>query len=368
MMPNNGPYRPYFLRISIANSRIGSNYKVQVEQEAVARAHTGVVCHPGDPASGDPQNYYGTLGWNFYLNHELVCLSNWHVFCKQGNETPIGASIAINGSVEATLYTFQRLYPSGNVYDYALARYIQPDDAAGIMRACDNGQSLPYPRTLSPRNSVIAGDGRQYNKVGAREPTCRTGTLVGVIDCAVKYDDGVTRSFQSQLLFSKMTDPGDSGAIVVREDDTSVTGLNFAGSETQTIANPIFLADWHRDGVIRLDNGTELPVFSGSLALWTGLVRQTEARIDSKFRSTELQFDLPNLTSGLLYLGTAKRRWNIVDLHLPAVPVYFDGGPPPPPIRPGIQVQVVIASKEGMYGPQTPPDQSAWIETLLYFG
>src|SRR5271166_6112155 len=55
--------------------------------QPVARAQ--VLCHPGDPASGNPANYYGTLGWNIYLNGVLVCLSNWHVFCAQGNGTPI---------------------------------------------------------------------------------------------------------------------------------------------------------------------------------------------------------------------------------------------------------------------------------------
>jgi len=38
---------------------------IAVKVSAVARSHN--LCQPGDPASGDPQSYYGSLGWNFYL-------------------------------------------------------------------------------------------------------------------------------------------------------------------------------------------------------------------------------------------------------------------------------------------------------------
>jgi hypothetical protein len=96
---------------------------VDVMIAPIAKAHAGVACQPGDPTSGDPSAYFGTLGWNIYLNNVPVCLSNWHVFCALGNDTPIGWNITINGTVEATLYAYQKLYSSGNVWDYALAQY-----------------------------------------------------------------------------------------------------------------------------------------------------------------------------------------------------------------------------------------------------
>jgi len=111
---------------------------IAVRVAPIPIAHTGVLCHPGDPASGISGSY-GTLGWNLYLNNVLVCLSCWHVLCGQENDTPIGWGITINDSLEATLYTFQKLYSNGNVWDYALAKYIQPTDATGVMRLCKGG-------------------------------------------------------------------------------------------------------------------------------------------------------------------------------------------------------------------------------------
>ena len=344
----------------------GGVASVELRVSPKPRAHTGVLCHPGDPASGNPQSHYGTLGWNFYLNNVLVGLSNWHVFCAHGNDTPVRFTESINGSVEASLYAFQALYSTGNYWDYALAQYIQPTDAAGVMRLCENASEMPYPGKLSPIGSVTVGDGVQYYKVGARPPICRTGTLVGVGDVAVEYDDGVTRSFLSQLIFSKMTDPGDSGAVIVRETDTSVTGLNFAGNNTDTIANPIYLANWKRIGSTRFDGGAEIPVLVGkpvpvfdttSTMMGKGdLIERSSANALPTSSALPQPFDLPYLSAGLLFLGSATKM-----IPRNGAPYYSSGGPPPPPIRPNVQVQEVTASSIGTA-------QGWTIETVFFFG
>jgi hypothetical protein len=335
---------------------------VQVTVGPVAKAHTGVLCHPGDPASGDPVNYFGTLGWNVYLNNVLVCLSNWHVLCAQGNDTPIGWNVSINSSLEARLYAFQALYPTGNIWDYALAQYIQPVDAAGVMRSCVDGGVLPYPGSLSSPASVHVGDGAQYYKVGARAPTCRTGTLIGVGDRKIQYDDNTIRAFQSQLIFSKMTDPGDSGAVIVRQADASVTGLNFAGSDTETIANPIFLAGWQRTGSIRFDGGAEIPMFAGNAALvsFSGAVRADAlAPAKEAFVGPVVESFPPDLSTGLLFLGSA--------IMVGGGILY--GAPPPPPIRPNVQVQVVATgSAATVPNPGIPGYVMSQAYVVLYFG
>ena len=325
---------------------------VELTIAPVARAHVGLSCHPGDPASGDPSSYYGTLGWNLYLNNVLVCLSNWHVFCARGNDTALGSPITINNHVEASLYVFQPLYSSGNAWDFALAQYVQPSDAAGVMRQCDDGGVMPYPGMLSPAGSVVL-DGSQYFKVGARGPTCRTGTLIGVGDRRVKYEDGFSRSFTGQLIFSKMTDAGDSGAVIVRQSDTTVTGLNFAGNNTETIANPIFLAGWQRKGSVRFEGGVEIPMFTGSIfppgpaimSHYAGTPMMStsshDVRPDDPF-SVPTVADIPDLFSkGKLFLGAAlkaspseqneeRAKWIV---------------PPPVPVRPGVNVDVFLIRK-----------------------
>ena len=54
----------------------------------------------------------------------------------------------------------------------------------------------------------------------------------------MKYGEGNYIHFGGQLIYSKMSDPGDSGSVSVRDYDKTVTGLVFAGNDESTIANP----------------------------------------------------------------------------------------------------------------------------------
>jgi len=362
---------------------------VEVTTAAIARAQTGVVCQPGDPASGDPSAYYGTLGWNLYLNDVLVFLSCWHVLCALGNDTPVCWNITIQDSLEAKLYTYQNVYSSGNVWDYALGKYIQPVDAAGTMRLCENGEQLPHPGMLSPPNSVHVGDGQLYYKVGARPPICRTGALIGIGDFDVKYDDGAVRSFNSQLIFTKMSDPGDSGSVAVRRVDTSVTGLIFAGSDQYTLANPIFLVGWQRTGSIRFNGGVDIPMFRGNVTpnIGPGMIKHAQASPPMSYtaatlegRSTQLSADIPSdipsFSAGKLFLGEALQYvWgrpsgSPLGPGAPGPGAVVRWNPPAPlPIRPDISVDTIWYRREGVSNnfsdPRGPP---SYIDHFLCFG
>ncbi|TYO61377.1 hypothetical protein FXV83_38340 [Bradyrhizobium hipponense] len=185
-----------------------------ISRKAVPRAHsssparkvvpeTGIGVRGGDEAWGSGLNGHGTVGWSFYLDGVPVCLSNWHVFCANGNQTPLGTPIFLKGVSKATLYMFQSLEASGNSFDLALGRYNDPADALAEMRACEDGSTRPYPMALTPY--LKGGDGATYFKVGARPPTCRSGTLRAAGTRKIKYDDG-ERWFDWQLIFSKMSD------------------------------------------------------------------------------------------------------------------------------------------------------------------
>lgn len=140
----------------------------------------------GDTAAGLGLSGYGTAGWNIILNGSAVCLSNWHVLCPFGNQSPLGSLIALNGVLQATLFSFQRVEITNNIWDYALAHFDNAAAACGEMRSCEEENAYPYPQRLSPKNSVKIGDGNVYSKVGARPPICRTGTLVAIGDRWVK--------------------------------------------------------------------------------------------------------------------------------------------------------------------------------------
>lgn len=311
----------------------------KVPIHVVVKQHARAHARPGDSAHGDGLPGSGTLGWNIILNGKVVCLSNWHVFCANGNDTPIGWDLFLDGRREATLYAFQQLTISDNTWDYALGEYINTADALDHMRLCEDGSEIAYPQALSPS----ARFGATYSKVGDRPPTCRSGTLVGVGDRAINYHDGITRYFKRQLIFSKMTDPGDSGAMIICESDNTVTGLNFAGNDSETIANPLYLAPWKSLGISAVPGYERLylPSFEGDAVIkhrfWSDRRAGSDCtgsgskKNENVAESPKLQlFDLPDLSAGKLYLGWAMSREGVTWERTP-----------PPPIR-DIPVEMVL--------------------------
>lgn len=217
----------------------------------------------GRPAVGAGLSGYGTAGWNIALmgasGLHVVTISNWHVLCARGNDTALNTPVFLDGMRLARLYAFEPLQPSGNIWDFALAEFLSPTDANGAFRRCDDDSLRPYPQRLTPASDVKVGD--TYFKVGARAPTCRTGKLLGVNDVRIDYPDA-SRWFSAQLVFSKMSDPGDSGSIIVHAASTTVTGLNFAGNDNITIANPIFKIGWNSMGRVQFgEENVTIPIF-----------------------------------------------------------------------------------------------------------
>jgi hypothetical protein len=192
------------------------------------------------------------------LDEVLVCLSNWHVFCPNGNSTTIGHPVALDFEQVAHVHFFYPVFASAvNLWDLALAAYDDTSAPLAQMRPCDDGTVTPYPQKFSED----INPGGAYRKVGERAPICRTGNLTGVHDTLVDYPGAGSVHFQEQLFFSKMSDPGDSGSVILDTRDNRVTGLNFAGNQTETVANPIFRLGWTFAGT-RVRSGVEFPAFT----------------------------------------------------------------------------------------------------------
>ncbi|MEI7460048.1 MAG: hypothetical protein WCK15_11620 [Pirellula sp.] len=306
---------------------VAYNYKGEKKQisiRVVVRAIARAQARPGSSAHGDTLPGAGTLGWNVVLNGQTVCLSNWHVFCPMGNDTPLGWDLIFGTRREATLSAFQPLATAGNVWDYALGQYVNSTDASDHMRLCDDGTESSFPQGLSPRDSVRFGDGASYRKVGNKPPTCRTGQLNAMGNRDVQYHDGVTRSFTNQLIFSKMSDAGDSGAVIVRESDHTVTGLNFAGNDTETIANPFYLVPWTNTGMVTVSRNLSLPSFVGDAVPGYQFPFGRPARMlnapsfnpaNGGISSKAAFHDLPHISAGKSVLGVAaqdsrNQEWN----------------------------------------------------------
>ena len=311
----------------------------------------GVGVRAGDTATATVLSGFGTAGWSFILNNVPVCLSNFHVLCGYGNDTPIGSRVNLKGQNIASLFVFQPITFGwvANTWDYALARYDNINDALGEMRKCQDGVVYPYPQKLS--QDVRVGGEQTYHKAGAREPICRSGRLIAIGDRLVgpyKMAGNQNAWFTGQLIFTIMSRSGDSGSVVIRDSDNTCTGLIFAGDdETETIANPLFRNPWEYVGSLKLEkSSTELPVFSGPPIhlLADSNVISTEFSFEVDENTTP--FDLPKFAAGKVFLGVAVGTVHILELNV----VRRWRIPPPAPVREGVPVETVMIYEDVKYG------------------
>ena len=234
----------------------------------------------GQRARGDGSSGSGTAGWFFYPAGEsnLVCMSNWHVFCTQGNDSELGQRCLLNGQDIAALHWFQRIV-NYNKWDLAFARVDDDhiDDIEARMQPCSDGSEFSYPSDWTLPSKVTTG--AAVHKIGYRSG-CTRSTLDGFGDLNVRgigYFDG-------QLRFSNnFAAPGDSGSIVILDEDESVMGLVFAGSDdgSATWANPIYQANLELVGWRRTRGGQAMPEFSFPSvwsAAFSGSVRSIHRR------------------------------------------------------------------------------------------
>ncbi len=202
-------------------------------------------------SGGQPDVTAGTIGARVSDGERTLALSNNHVFANR-NEAKLGDDILQPGRVDGgtdpansigTLYKFERLRfcrlltcPNNRV-DAALA-LTSPDDL---------GTSTPPDGYGEPQTKTTTAKlGQAVQKYG-RTTGLTTGVVSGInATINVNYNTGTAR-FVDQILITdgRFSQGGDSGSLVVTRssggDDRRPVGLLFAGSNTNTIANPIDL-------------------------------------------------------------------------------------------------------------------------------
>jgi len=90
----------------------------------------------------------------------------------------------------------------------------------------------------APTGTAAAALGMGVRKSG-RTTGLTTGQIV-VIDATLEISYGERKaSFEGQLVSTPMSQPGDSGSLLVAADSLAAVGLLFAGSDQATIFNPI---------------------------------------------------------------------------------------------------------------------------------
>ena len=232
---------------------------------------------PGGVSIGHYAITAGTLGAAVHdvESNEILILSNNHVLANS-NDARIGDSIIQPGAADGGKD------PQDRIADLERFVKIQFKDDGG-----ENGGSCPFANAaaamlnLSAKivgsksrltvvkltatnevdaavakpawDNVVEEDLYEIGKVtGTVEPAIgmtvqksgrTSGVTQGTIDAVdvtveVSYGGGKTATFEHQVMTNDMSDPGDSGSLVVDLDRRAV-GLLFAGSDEVTIFNPI---------------------------------------------------------------------------------------------------------------------------------
>lgn len=190
---------------------------------------------------GHYQGAAGTFGAVVYdrINNAPFILSNNHVLAnisltdrpKAKANDPIVQPANLDGKNKTigklAKYAALNPYPKANVADCALAKPIKAKDI--------RPQILEIGRIEGVADPVI---GMRVKKSG--RTTGLTFGEIRAVDATLKvnYGDGIILRFENQIVASRMSEPGDSGSLVVDMKNKAV-GLLFAGSNQSTIINPI---------------------------------------------------------------------------------------------------------------------------------
>lgn len=219
----------------------------------------------GSPGFGQGLNGYGTLGWFIYLDDQLVGVSNYHVLCASGDNTPLGTPVFSGNPGKASalgsLHAFDALgtaFP--RLFDFAMVAISDLSLISAEFVPCESGAKYQYPTRFGTSEDLRPSE--NYYTVGARAPMCSEGKFRGIGSALVgPYPGGQNYYFSEQLFFDSMSKPGDSGSLIVQKSSNCVIGLLFAGIENQhTLANPIYRKGWTYAGTKAVKD-IELPYF-----------------------------------------------------------------------------------------------------------
>lgn len=200
----------------------------------------GVSIRPGD-SMGHVKVSAGTFGALVTANGRIELLSNSHVLALSGKAKKGDAILAparddggeSPRDVIAHLSKFKRFVTGGafvNKADCALA--------TPVLERLDDFKSA-VPRVGVPSGTITAKRGMKIVKVGRT-----TGRTFGVVQdthfrFVLKYQGVGNVGFTDQVLCSRYSAPGDSGALVIDRESGCATGLHFASAPEGSVFSPI---------------------------------------------------------------------------------------------------------------------------------
>ncbi len=185
----------------------------------------------------------GTLGAIVKKGAKLCALSNSHVLANSGRGSkgdtilypgPLDGGVSSTDKV-GTLADFIR-FAAGGGFDNRVDCAVAELNAAALAKLDKTIRELG----IKPSGIVKPKRDMEVEKVG-RTSGHTTGRIVDInFRTRINYGIGVGLvGFLDQVLCTRYTDPGDSGALVLQKGTTKAVGLHFAGSSGGSVFNPI---------------------------------------------------------------------------------------------------------------------------------
>lgn len=222
-------------------------------------------CRGGNSISNYRYNDAGTLGAAFKIKGKkgVFILSNWHVLSGQIgniNDDILQPGVLDGGKNKANLIA--RLY----------WRKLSLIMDAAIGKVENTASSLvgKYTKCFGPLNGLQTAKLNMKVKKCGRTTRLTTGTITS-INVSVKVKGNYPNGkfiFKNQIMTTFMSRPGDSGSLLVNQNNNKVVGLVFAGdNKTHTLANHINyilrpnLTIFGKKGIEEFSQGEELLEF-----------------------------------------------------------------------------------------------------------
>ncbi|MGD2077858.1 MAG: hypothetical protein PVH18_05720 [Chloroflexota bacterium] len=240
---NTGKFRPAPGGVSIGHYQItAGTLGVVVHDrgtgERLILSNNHVLANTNDASPGDPVIQPGAADGGTVRDDQIGTLLRFQPISFEGTSEPPGCNLAV------TYAAFGNFLARTLGSDHRVTAY-RPQQAANLVdaalaRPLNNGDVLDEILEVGAISGTVEGlPGMPVRKSG-RTTALTSGEIMSIdTTVTVGYGAGRTAVFEQQLVAGAMSQPGDSGSLVVEASSQRAVGLLFAGSNTTTIFSPI---------------------------------------------------------------------------------------------------------------------------------
>jgi hypothetical protein len=240
---NTGKFRPAPGGVSIGHYQItagtlGVVVRDRNSGERLILSNNHVLANSNDANPGDPIIQPGAADGGTVGNDQIGTLLRFQPIVYDQAPEPPGCNLAVTYAALGN-FVARALGSDHRVSAYRPQQATNLVDAA-VARPLNHGDVLDEIIEVGAVSGTVeALPGMPVRKSG-RTTALTTGEILAIdTTVSVGYGAGRTAVFEQQLVAGAMSQPGDSGSLVVEAGSQRAVGLLFAGSDTTTIFSPI---------------------------------------------------------------------------------------------------------------------------------